>query len=188
MANFWISSLRRFCSVGVDVSCSGFMEAGSKRSLGLRHMANSTCILPLEVTCVFLTVAALRINWAGLICARVVWSRFLEAASTSAKRNFLNNRPPISARFGRPKSMRPCRKSLHVVHSIECLHVMRLVEGHIPTIRLRVLESVHPLIKLSNDFRWRGTLAWLLNVMWLHPTQSEIQRFCLRSLPIHGPA
>ena len=32
-------------------------------------MANSTGVLPLMVTCVFLTVAALRINWAGVICA-----------------------------------------------------------------------------------------------------------------------
>ena len=55
---------------------------------------------PLKVTCVFLTVAALRIKWAGVICARVVRSRFLDAASTSAKRNFLSNRTPISALFG----------------------------------------------------------------------------------------
>ena len=61
-----------------------------------------------------------------------------------------------------PWSMRSCRKSLHIVHSIECLHVMRLVEGHIRTNRLRVdMESVHPFINLSNDFRWRGTLAWI---------------------------
>ena len=52
------------------------------------------------VTCVFLTVAALRINWAGVICARVAWSRFFEAGSTSAERFFLNNRTPISARCG----------------------------------------------------------------------------------------
>ena len=86
--------------VGVDVSCSGFMEVGSRRSPGLRPVASSMGVLPLEVTCVFLTVAALRLNWAGVICARVVWSRFLEAVSTSVKRNFLNNRTPISARFG----------------------------------------------------------------------------------------
>ena len=53
--------------VGVDVSCSGFMEARSRRSLGF----------------------VLRVTWAGVICARVVWPRFLEAVSTSAKRNFL---------------------------------------------------------------------------------------------------
>ena len=45
-----------------DVRCSGFMEAGSVRSLGLLPMANSTGDLPHRVTCVFLTVAALRIN------------------------------------------------------------------------------------------------------------------------------
>ena len=40
-------------------------------------------------------------------------------------------------------------KSLHIVHSTECLHVMRLVEGHISTNRLRIhLESVHPLMEL----------------------------------------
>ena len=76
------------------------MEARSMRSLGLLPMANSIGVLPLRVTCVFLTVAALRINKAGVICATVVWSRFLEAVSTSAERNFLNNRTPISARFG----------------------------------------------------------------------------------------
>ena len=60
----------------VDVSCSGFMEAGSMRSLGLLPMANSMGVLPLRVNCVFLTVAALRISWAGVICDRVVSSRF----------------------------------------------------------------------------------------------------------------
>ena len=101
MANFWVSSLRRSCLVGVDGSYSGVTVAGSKISLGLRPLAKSTGVSPLEITCVFLTVAALRINWGGLIHDRVVWSRvFLEAVSTSAKRNFLNNRTPISAQFG----------------------------------------------------------------------------------------
>ena len=86
--------------VGVDVRCSGFMEAASKRSLGLCPMASSMGVLPLKVSCEFLAVALLRINWEGVICARVVWSRFLEAVSTNAKRNFLNSRTPISARFG----------------------------------------------------------------------------------------
>ena len=58
MANFWISSLRR----SLDS-----WEAGSRRSLGLLPMANSIGVLPVQVTCVFLTVAALRINWAGVI-------------------------------------------------------------------------------------------------------------------------
>ena len=56
--------------------------------------------LPLRVTCVFLTVAALRINWPRVICDRVVLSRVLEAVYTSAKRNFLNHRTTTSARFG----------------------------------------------------------------------------------------
>ena len=50
------------CLIGVDVSCSGFMEAGFMRSLGLLPMANSIGVLPHRITCVFLTVAALRIN------------------------------------------------------------------------------------------------------------------------------
>ena len=49
-------------------------------------MANSVGVLPLIVTCVFLTVAASRINKAEVICDRVVWSRFLDAVSTSAER------------------------------------------------------------------------------------------------------
>ena len=48
-SQFWISSSRSSCLVGVDVSCSGFMEAGSSRSLGLRPLANSKGVLPLEV-------------------------------------------------------------------------------------------------------------------------------------------
>ena len=207
-------------------------------------MANSKGVLPLKVSCVLLTVAALRINWGGVICARVVWSRFLEAASTSAERNFLNNRTPISARFGQgvcgpvvlkswkhsrarcmlctnskgvlplretcvfftfaalhinwagvicessfvqifgdcihecrkklleqsdtqhssiwPRSMRSCRKSLHIVHSMECLHVMRMIENHVCTNQRRInLESAHPLMKFGDDFRWTGTLTWI---------------------------
>ena len=58
------------------------------RSLGLLPMANSIGVLPHRVTCVFLTVAALSINWAGVICDRVVLSKFLEALATSAERNF----------------------------------------------------------------------------------------------------
>ena len=65
------------------------MKARFMRYLGPLPMANSMGVLPLRVTCVFLTVAAFRINWAGVICARVVWSRFLEAVSTSAERNLV---------------------------------------------------------------------------------------------------
>ena len=46
----------------VEVNYSGFMEAGSRRSLGLLPMANSIGVLPLRVTWVFLTVAAFLIN------------------------------------------------------------------------------------------------------------------------------
>ena len=62
--------------------------------------ANSIFVSPLKLTCVFLIVAALRINWDGVIWDKLVLSRFFEAVSTSAQRNFLNNRTPISARFG----------------------------------------------------------------------------------------
>ena len=48
------------------------MDAGSRRSAGLLSMAISIGVLPLRVTCVFLTFAALRINCAGVICDRVV--------------------------------------------------------------------------------------------------------------------
>ena len=40
----------------MDVSCSGFMEAGSMRSLGLLPMANSIGVLPLRVTWVFFSL------------------------------------------------------------------------------------------------------------------------------------
>ena len=42
------------------------------RFLGLLPMAHSKGVLPLRVTCELLTVAALRINWASVICDRVV--------------------------------------------------------------------------------------------------------------------
>ena len=62
MSSQAISSSTRSCLVGVDVSCSGFMEAGSKRSLSLLPMADAIGVSPLKVTCVFLTVAAFLIN------------------------------------------------------------------------------------------------------------------------------
>ena len=79
-ANLGNSSSKRSCLVGADVSCSAFMEAGSRRCLGLRPMDSSMVVLPLEVTRVFLTVD----NWAGVIylCQGVVWFRFFEAVST----------------------------------------------------------------------------------------------------------
>ena len=62
----------------------------------------------------------------------------------------------------RPWCMWSCWNSLHVVQSVVCLHVVRMVESHICTNRLRVhLERVHPLMNLSNYFRCRRTFAWL---------------------------
>ena len=161
MAKFWISSLRRSCLVDVDVSCSGFVEARSRRSLGLRPSANSMGVLPFEVTRVFLTVAALRINWAGVLCAKVVWSRFFGGCLHECQEKlFEQSYTHLSSVW--PWSMRSCLKSLYIVHTIEYLHVMRLVEGHIQTNRLRVhLEGVHPPMKLRRNFRWRGTVTWM---------------------------
>ena len=53
-----------------------------------------------ELPVCFSIVAPSRINWAGVTCDRVVLSKFCRGCVTSAERNFLNNRTPISARFG----------------------------------------------------------------------------------------
>ena len=136
-------------------------EAGSRRSLGFRPVASSKGVLPLKVTCVFLTVAALRINWAGVICARVVWSRFWDVVSTSAKEKFLEQSYTHLCSV-LPWCRWSCRNSLYVVQSVECLHVVRMVESHICTSRRRVhLERVHPLMNLNSYFRCRGTFAWM---------------------------
>ena len=71
-ASFSISSFKRACLVHVDVSFSGFMEAGSS-----------------ELPVCFRS----DLCQSGLV-------HFFEAISTSAERNFLNNRTPISARSG----------------------------------------------------------------------------------------
>ena len=105
----------------------------------------------------FLNVAALRTNWAGLICARVVWSRSGEAASTSAKRNFLNNLC----------SIRPAKEYVALSEVASHCAFDRMPACHevggrpYPNNSPSVLESVHPLMKLSNDFQWRGTLSWI---------------------------
>ena len=139
--------------VGVDVSCSGFMEAGSRRSLGLRPMANSMGVVPLKVTCVFfhrcclahqlsrsdLCPSGLVQNFGG--CVHECQKKFLEQSYTHLSSI-------------RPWCMWSCRTSLYVVHSAECLHVARMVESHICTMRFQVhLERVHPLMKLRNNFR-----------------------------------
>ena len=95
-----------------------------------------------------------------VICARVVWSRFLEAVSTSAKKFLEQSYAHLCS--VRRWCMWSCWNSLHVVHSVECLHVVRSVESQICTHRFRVhLERVHPLMNLCNYFRCRGTFAWI---------------------------
>ena len=62
---------------------------------------------------------------------------------------------PFAVEFGRLASSTPC------AHWIECLHIMRMMESHICTNRLRIhLESVHPFMKFGNDPWWRSTLTW----------------------------
>ena len=95
-----------------------------------------------------------------MTCDRVVLSKFLEAVSTSAERNLLNNRTPISARF-RHGVCGPVGNLLILCIRQECLHVMRMVKGHICANLLRIhLKCVPPLMKLGHDFGWRGTLTW----------------------------
>ena len=75
-------------------------------------------VTSLKVTWVLLTVAALRINWARVIRdSRLV--RFFEAVSTKDKRNFLNTRTPIFARFGHGVCD-PIENVLRVVESLIC--------------------------------------------------------------------
>ena len=49
-----------------------------------------------------------------------------------------------------PRSVRSCRKCLHNMHSIGCLHVIRMPYFH-----------KSPSGKYPKDFRWRGTLTWI---------------------------
>ena len=80
---------------------------------------------------------------------------------------------PISVRFGHGVCG-TVGNSLYVVHSVDCLHVVRMVESLFCTNRFRVhLEHVHPLMKLSNGFRWRGTFAWTGCQMWCGSTQNN---------------
>ena len=113
-------------------------------------------------TNVFLTVAALRINWAGVTRAKVVWSQVFGGCIHECEEKFLEQSYTYLSSV-RPWCMRSCRKSLHVVHSVECLHVVRLVESHICTNPLRVhLERVHPLMKLKHMISdGEVLLAWI---------------------------
>ena len=82
------------------------------------------------------------------------------------------------------------RRSLHFMHSIECLHIMRMMESHICTNRLWILlKCVHPFMKFRNDFWWRGTRTRICCQMWCRSIQNnqKIQKFCLQFGLIHGP-
>ena len=128
--------------VGVDVSCSGFMEAGSRRSLGLRPMASSMGVLPIKVA------SRSDLCQSGLV-------QVSAGGIHQCQETFLEQSCSI-----RPWCMWSCWNSLHVVHSVECLQVVRMVESHICTNRLRVhLERVHPLMKFNNHFRCSSTLC-----------------------------
>ena len=52
-----------------------------------------------------------------------------------------------------PRGVRSSTEFLTIVHSIEGLHIMRKMDSHVCTNRLRIhLESVHPRMKFGNDF------------------------------------
>ena len=96
----------------------------------------------------------------------VFLSKFLEAVSTCAERNFFFIQSEIHFSSICPRSMWSSRKSFNIVHSTRCLHVMRMMESHVCTNRLRIhLTCIHPLMKLGNDFGWRGTLTWICGQM-----------------------
>ena len=126
----------------------------------------------------------MRFNWAGVICAAVVWSRFLEAVSTSAMRIFLNNRTPISARFGHG-CVRSCRKSLHIVHSGSmpaCHEVGGKPYPHkSPSDSSGTCPSTHEAQQQLPMKRYFG-MDMLSKVMWLYPKQSEIRRLYVQFL------
>ena len=53
------------------------MEAGSRRCLVLRPSVNSMCVLPLKVTCVFLTVVHQLVKgWVVLESGPGFWKRY----------------------------------------------------------------------------------------------------------------
>ena len=121
------------------------------RSLCLLPTANPIGVWPLRVTCVFLTVAALRINWARVICDRVVLSKFYGGCIHECREKFLEQSDTHLSSFW-PRSVWSSRKSLHIRCSIEFLHIMRMLESHACTDCLRIhLERIHPLMKFGDD-------------------------------------
>ena len=147
--------------VGVDVSCSGFMEAGSRRSLGPRPMGNSIGVLPLKgYLCVSHRCCLAHQLGKSDLCQSCLVQFFGGCINKCQEELLEQSNTHLSSVW--PGSARSFGKSVHIVHSIECLHVKRLVEGHIRTNHLRMhLEGVHPLMKLRDDFRRRGPLAWI---------------------------
>ena len=146
------------------------MEAGSRRSLGLRPMANSIGVLPLKVTWVFLTVAALRINWAGVICARVVWKLYPRELGL-AMEHAVQSEVSSHCAFGR---MPACREDCGTPYP-----------HNSPSDSSGMYPSIHEVLKLLLMEKY-SYMDMLSNEMQHHPIQSRIQRFCLQSLMIHG--
>ena len=183
IANFWISSLRRSCFVGVDVSCSGFMEAWSMRSLGppphgqfLKRFATQGYLCVSHRCCLAHQLGKCDLWQSSLVQileAVSTLSRFLEAVSTSAERNFLHNRTPILARSGQ-RVCGPVRKSLHIMQSMEGLHVMRMMGSHICTHRLPGSSGKCPTV--HEVWKWLPMEGYsytdmLLKLMSLHPNK-----------------
>ena len=134
------------------------MEAVSRRSLGLRPMANSMGVLPLQSpVCLSRLLPCASIGQEFFVPEWFV--QFFGGCIYECQEKLLEQS------YTHPSSvwtwcMGSCWKSLHIVHSIECLHVMRLVEGHLRKNRLRVhLESVRPLVKLAPSKTMRNPKA-----------------------------
>ena len=129
----------------------------------------------------FLTVAALRINWARVICARTFWSQFLDAVSTSAERNFLNHRTPILARFGMACVVLWKVSSCCAIDRKRACHE----DGGKPCLHKLLSDSSWECPFTYETWRWLlmemySDMGMLLNVMSVQPRQQEIQRSCLQ--------
>ena len=85
--------------------------------LGLRPMANSIGVLPLEVTCLLLIVATVRINWAQE-CLMTEWTGIHKCQEEFLEQSYTHL-----------CSVRPwCVWStwvLFVAHSVECMRVRK---------------------------------------------------------------
>ena len=133
----------------------------------------------LKVTCVFLTVAALRINWAEVICAKVV--QVFGGCIQESQEKFLVQSYTHRCSV-RPWCMRSCRKSLHVAFGR--MHACHEVGGR-PYLHKSPsgLSETCPSTRLPMERC--SCMDRLSSVMWVHPKQSEIRRFCLQALPTH---